>query len=67
MSVLWALWHYPVVPHASVIQVVATLLVLQVATGPFLSLFWRRSGNLMAPGFVHATVDLVRNALGIGF
>ncbi len=67
VSVLWGLWHYPVVPHASVIQVVATLLVLQVATGPFLSLFWRRSGNLMVPGFVHATVDSVRNALGIGF
>src|SRR4028118_2395721 len=53
--------------HASVIQVVATLLLLQVAVGPFLSLFWRRSGNLMVPGFVHATVDSVRNALGIGF
>ena len=67
VSVLWGLWHYPVVPHASVVQVVATLLVLQVAIGPFLSLFWRRSGNLMVPGFVHATVDSARNALGIGF
>ena len=67
VSVLWGLWHYPVVPHTSVVQVVATLLVLQVAIGPFLSLFWRRSGNLMVPGFVHATVDSVRNALGIGF
>ncbi len=67
VSVLWGLWHYPVVPHASVFQVVATLLVLQVAIGPFLSLFWRRSGNLMVPGFVHATMDSARNALGIGF
>ena len=67
VSVLWGLWHYPVMLHASVIQVIATLLVLQVAIGPFLSLFWRRSGNLMVPGFVHATVDSVRNALGIGF
>ena len=64
VSVLWGLWHYPVIPHASVIQVVAQLLILQVAAGPFLSLFWRRSGNLMVPGFVHATIDSVRNALG---
>jgi membrane protease YdiL (CAAX protease family) len=64
VSVLWGLWHYPVIPHASVIQVVATLLLLQVAVGPFLSLFWRRSGNLMVPGFVHALLDSIRNALG---
>ena len=63
VSVLWGLWHYPIIPHASVIQVVATLLLLQVAVGPFLSLFWRRSGNLMVPGFVHTTIDSVRNAL----
>jgi membrane protease YdiL (CAAX protease family) len=64
VSVLWGLWHYPIVAHASVVQVVAQLLLLQVAVGPFLSLFWRRSGNLMVPGFVHATIDSVRNALG---
>ena len=64
VSVLWGLWHYPVIPHTSVIQVLAQLLLLQVAVGPFLSLFWRRSGNLMVPGFVHATIDSVRNALG---
>ena len=64
VSALWGLWHYPIVPHASVIQVIAILFFLQVATGPFLSLFWRRSGNLMVPGFAHATMDSVRNALG---
>jgi membrane protease YdiL (CAAX protease family) len=66
VSVLWGLWHIPVVPHASVIEVVS-ILPLEVAMGPFLSLFWRRSGNLMVPGFVHATVDSLRNALGIGY
>ena len=64
VSALWGLWHYPIVPHASVIQVIAILFLLQVATGPFLSLFWRRSGNLMVPAFVHALIDSVRNALG---
>ena len=29
ISVLWGLWHYPIVPHASVFQVVAQLLLLQ--------------------------------------
>ncbi len=66
VSVLWGLWHIPVVPHTSVIEVVS-ILPLEVAMGPFLSLFWRRSGNLMVPGFVHATVDSLRNALGIGY
>ena len=64
VSVLWGLWHYPITPHASVIEGIAEVLPLQVAVGPFLSLFWRRSGNLMVPGFVHATIDSVRNALG---
>ena len=50
VSVLWGLWHYPITPHASVIEGVAEVLPLQVAVGPFLSLFWRRSGNLMCPG-----------------
>jgi membrane protease YdiL (CAAX protease family) len=64
VSVLWGLWHYPVIPHATVIQTVAQMLLLQVAVGPFLSIYWRKSGNLMVPAFVHATIDSVRNALG---
>ena len=64
VSVLWGLWHYPITPHASVIEGIALVLPLQVAVGPFLSLFWRRSGNLMVPALVHATIDSVRNALG---
>jgi membrane protease YdiL (CAAX protease family) len=48
------------VPGASVIQ----LLVVQGLVGPFLSLFWRRSGNLMVPGFAHAVSDSVRNGFG---
>jgi membrane protease YdiL (CAAX protease family) len=67
VSVLWGLWHYPIIPHElPVILIVIQLLWLQVTVGPFLSLFWRRSGNLMVPGFAHATMDSVRNALGMG-
>ena len=29
----------------------------------FLSIFWRRSGNLAVPGFSHAFSDSVRNIL----
>lgn len=61
VSVLWGLWHHPILPNATVLQ----LLVMQVAMGPFLSLFWRKSGNLMVPGFAHALNDSVRNALGL--
>ncbi len=64
VSVLWGLWHIPVVPHTSVIEVVS-ILPLEVAMGPFLSLFWRRSGNLMVPGFAYALSDSVRNAFGL--
>lgn len=60
VSFLWGLWHYPIVPGASVMQ----LLVVQGLVGPFLSLFWRRSANLMVPGFAHAVIDSVRNAFG---
>jgi membrane protease YdiL (CAAX protease family) len=61
VSVLWGLWHHPIVPSATILQ----LLIVQVAVGPFLSLFWRKSGNLMVPGFAHALNDSVRNALGL--
>ena len=35
VSVLWGLWHHPIVPLATILQ----LLVTHVAMGPFLSLF----------------------------
>jgi membrane protease YdiL (CAAX protease family) len=59
VSLLWGLWHHPILPQAPI----WALLPLQVAVGPFLSLFWRRSGNLMVPGVAHALIDSVRNAM----
>jgi hypothetical protein len=61
VSVLWGLWHHPILPSVTLFQ----LLFLQVLVGPFLSLFWRRSGNMMVPGSAHALSDSVRNALGL--
>jgi membrane protease YdiL (CAAX protease family) len=34
-----------------------------VPMGVFLSIYWRRSGNLAVPGFAHAFGDAVRNIL----
>jgi membrane protease YdiL (CAAX protease family) len=31
--------------------------------GIFLSIYWRRSGNLAVPGVTHAVSDSVRNVL----
>ena len=66
VSILWGIWHYPVtpLPGVSVFEHVYLVAHFEVVVGPFLSLFWRRSGNLMVPGFAHATMDSVRNALG---
>jgi membrane protease YdiL (CAAX protease family) len=61
VSALWGLWHHPVVPGP-----VWELLPAQVFMGPILSLFWRRSGNLMVPAFAHALNDAVRNAISGG-
>jgi membrane protease YdiL (CAAX protease family) len=58
VSLLWGLWHHPVIPGP-----IWELLPVQVFMGLVLSLFWRRSGNLMVPGFAHALNDSVRNAL----
>jgi membrane protease YdiL (CAAX protease family) len=64
VSVLWGLWHYPVVPPATVVQTIAQMLALQLTVGPFLSIYLRKLGNLMVFMFAHATIDSVRNALG---
>jgi len=42
---------------------VCELVTSQSIAGVPLSLFWRKSGNLAVPGFTHAFVDAVRNAV----
>jgi membrane protease YdiL (CAAX protease family) len=60
VSVLWGLWHYPVRGAETVIA----LILVMGTTGIFLSLYWRRSGNLGVSGGTHAFVDSVRNGFG---
>lgn len=60
VSVLWGLWHYPIRGAESVVA----LILVMGTTGVFLSIYWRRSGNLGVSGGTHAFVDAVRNAFG---
>jgi len=65
VSMIWGLWHWPVVPHAALPLWVTAIQLIGVHTviGVPLSIFWRRTGNLAVPAFTHAFIDGVRNAL----
>ena len=66
VSLLWALWHFPTVPTSEPVLIrVVSVLPTQLCVGIFLSLWWRRSGNLAVTVGAHALVDAVRNALGV--
>jgi membrane protease YdiL (CAAX protease family) len=60
VSVLWGLWHIPVAGGEAVVL----LVLVMGTTGVFLSIFWRRSGNLAVSGGTHAFIDAVRNGFG---
>jgi membrane protease YdiL (CAAX protease family) len=67
VSMLWGLWNYPITdsPHSlrDFVKTVGYLLLVHVFIGTFLSIHWRRSGNLFVTASVHALIDGVRNAL----
>lgn len=64
VSALWGLWHIPVASaNRPWPMLVIGLIGAHCAVGVPLSLYWRRSGNLMVPGVTHAFIDAVRNAL----
>jgi membrane protease YdiL (CAAX protease family) len=67
LSALWGLWHFPTLPPADrTFEVALLLMVFHTIVGVPLSLYWRKSGNLAVPGFGHALIDAVRNALQAG-
>jgi membrane protease YdiL (CAAX protease family) len=45
-------------------QHIAVLAIYQAVVGTFLSIFWRRSGNLGVSATTHAVIDSLRNAAG---
>jgi membrane protease YdiL (CAAX protease family) len=66
VSTLWGWWHLPIAGARGVQQLLTLVIVLpciHIAVGVFLSLSWRRSGNLAVPATVHAFIDAVRNML----
>jgi membrane protease YdiL (CAAX protease family) len=56
------LWHAPIVGALS-IQVVLSLIVVQLVLGLVLSWYWRQTGNMAVPGTMHALLDALRNAV----
>jgi len=66
VSTLWGWWHLPIAGSRGITQLMTLIVLLpcvHIAVGVFLSLSWRRSGNLAVPATVHAFIDAVRNML----
>jgi len=66
VSTLWGWWHLPITGPKGILQLMALIVALpciHIAIGVFLSLSWRRSGNLAVTATVHAFIDAVRNML----
>jgi membrane protease YdiL (CAAX protease family) len=66
VSTLWGWWHLPIAGSRGIVQLMTLIVLLpciHIAVGVFLSLGWRRSGNLAVPAIVHAFIDAVRNML----
>ncbi len=63
ISAVWGLWHLPVLEEKIDWSVIGVLLLVHVPFGISLSLFWRRSGNLLIPAIGHALADGIRNAI----
>jgi membrane protease YdiL (CAAX protease family) len=65
-SILWGLWHLPVVPPgARTLGGALALAVVHSLIGVPLAIYWRKSGNLAVTAFTHALIDGVRNGLGL--
>jgi membrane protease YdiL (CAAX protease family) len=65
ISVLWGLWHLPNAGEMTW-QSIGLLMYVHVPYGVALSLFWRKTGNLLVPGLCHALGDAIRNGLTAG-
>ena len=64
VSALWGLWHLPGVNGQMPLKMAIPMLVIvHSVLGLPLSIYWRRSGNLIVPSVAHALADAVRNAL----
>jgi membrane protease YdiL (CAAX protease family) len=62
ISAAWGLWHLPIAGEVTW-QALGLLLYVHVPYGVCLSMFWRKSGNLVVPATCHALGDAIRNAI----
>lgn len=65
VSALWGVWHLPGSITGSHISLppVLGLVIAQIIVGVPLSLWWRKSGNLVVTDTAHAALDTVRNVI----
>ncbi|MGP8216327.1 MAG: CPBP family intramembrane glutamic endopeptidase [Bacteroidia bacterium] len=66
ISALWGLWHIPVAPVNGIGNLLiqtAVLIGVHTVIGVPLSIFWRKSGNIVVTCFTHSFIDAVRNTL----
>jgi membrane protease YdiL (CAAX protease family) len=65
ISFLWGWWHLPLTKGGTESILMASLFypITHTISGFFMSFYWRKSGNLVAPAFSHAFIDAIRNAL----
>jgi membrane protease YdiL (CAAX protease family) len=61
VSALWGAWHGPIIGWSHLPALVISMGVI----GTFLSIYWRKSGNLGVSATTHALIDSVRNAAGL--
>jgi membrane protease YdiL (CAAX protease family) len=64
VSLLWGLWHLPIVPKAEAVPlagVMLSLAAIHTAVGVPLSIWCRRSGTLLMPAAAHTFIDAYRD------
>jgi hypothetical protein len=65
VSALWGLWHLSgaALTGGHLLSTILGLLIAQILVGVPLSLWWRKSGNLVVNNTTHALIDAVRSLL----
>jgi membrane protease YdiL (CAAX protease family) len=70
VSALWGIWHLPgsiaAGGGARLASTIAGLIVAQVLVGVPLSLWWRKTGNLLVTDAAHGVLEAARTVLGVG-
>lgn len=61
VSALWGLWHVSLGAH--LLSQIVSDVAAQIIIGVPLSLWWRKSGNLVVNDSAHAVLEAVRNAV----